>query len=240
MTKADILQEIKRTAEANGGVPLGWRGFEQETGIKEYEWFGKLWARWSDALREAGFTPNQLQGAYEKTDLLDKYSKLAQELGRLPTSGDIRLKTRNDSSFPSNSTYENRFGTKGELIEQLRTYCQGRTEYENVLRLCEGYAPRSRNESEKPDSPTEQIGFVYLIKSGRFYKIGKTNSAGRREYELAIQLPEKAKTIHLIRTDDPSGIEAYWHNRFSDKRQNGEWFELSAADVTVFKRRKFM
>ena len=31
MNKADILQEIKRTAEANGGVPLGWRRFESET-----------------------------------------------------------------------------------------------------------------------------------------------------------------------------------------------------------------
>lgn len=78
------------------------------------------------------------------------------------------------------------------------------------------------------------------MKSGRFHKIGHSNAAGRREYELAIQLPEKLKTIHVIRTDDPTGIEAYWHNRFKDKRKNGEWFDLTAADVAAFKRRKFM
>ena len=83
-------------------------------------------------------------------------------------------------------------------------------------------------------------GFVYLMKSGRFYKIGKSNAAGRREYELAIQLPEKLKTLHSIRTDDPSGIEEYWHKRFAAKRKNGEWFDLEARDVTAFRRRKFM
>ena len=60
MNKTHILEEIKRTAKENDGVPLGRIKFESETGIKETDWFGKYWARWGEAVREAGFIPNQL------------------------------------------------------------------------------------------------------------------------------------------------------------------------------------
>jgi hypothetical protein len=239
MNKAFILEEIRRTARANDGTPLGWRRFSTESGIRPCEWLGKLWARWGDALREAGFTPNGLQRPYPTAEVLDKYARFAQELGRLPSANELRLRRYGKRDFPSLEVFR-RLGRKGELVHQVLTYCRGRDEYADVMRLCEEYtAPQGRVAAQEgPDD--EAVGFVYLLKSGRFYKIGKSKAVGRRTHELARQLPERTVTVHLIRTDDPGGIEAYWHKRFAAKRQHGEWFKLTAADVAAFRRRAFM
>jgi hypothetical protein len=58
MNKAQIILEIQRTASDNGGVPLGLRTFERETGILYSSWRGKHWRNWGDALKDAGFVPN--------------------------------------------------------------------------------------------------------------------------------------------------------------------------------------
>jgi len=239
MNKEHILQEIKRTAEEHGGVPLGWRKFAQETGIRDSLWLGKHWARWGDAVREAGYTPNQMTEAYDEADLFEKFILVARELRKLPTDKDLRLKAHQDSHFPDAATFR-RSGTKAELVRRVLDYCRARKGYEDIIAMCESHTARKQDGQDEVMPVEGEIGLVYLMKSGRFYKIGRTNAAGRREYELAIQLPEKLRTVHVIRTDDPSGIEAYWHERFAAKHRNGEWFELDASDVAAFKRRKFM
>ena len=240
MEKEQVLREITRTAAINGGVPLGWRRFTSETGIRESDWLGVHWARWGDALREAGFAPNQLQAAYAVEDLLKKLAVLTMDLGRLPTRGDLRFRDAHDSSFPNPKVYY-RLGSKEQQVTKLATYCRGKVEYEEVLRLCQEYLAHIDPVTPRREKgETAPLGFIYLAKSGRFYKIGRSNAAGRREYELALQLPERTRTVHVIRTDDPLGIEAYWHKRFEGKRGNGEWFTLNADDVAAFKRRKFM
>lgn len=239
MKKEHILQEIKRTAETNGGTPLGRGRFSKDTGIRTADWLGKFWARWGDAVREAGYTPNQLQAPYEESFLIEKYIELTRFLGRIPAHGDVLLKATTDGSFPNAKTFE-KFGSKASLIRKLAEYCRTREGYEDIVLLCEGHVSRVISAKDGPTSADGDLGFVYLMKSGKFYKVGRSNAAGRREYELAVQLPEKLKTAHVIRTDDPPGIEAYWHNRFAGKRKNGEWFDLDASDVSAFKRRKFM
>jgi hypothetical protein len=155
--------------------------------------------------------------------------------------GEIRLKARSDPKFPSHNTF-GRFGGKRALAAQLEKFCRDRGE-NDLAELC-AVAAKTDDADDAEGVPEEtaagELGYVYLMKAGRFYKIGRTNALGRRERELAIQLPEAAKVIHSIKTDDPVGIEEYWHRRFQDRRKNGEWFELTAQDLAAFRRRKFM
>jgi hypothetical protein len=243
MTREYILQEVKRTAIANGDRALGWRTFFQETGIKECDWKGKFWARWSDAVQEAGYTPNEMSSAYNEAFLLEKLVPLIRKYGRFPVTAELRLEARLDKTLPNDKTFSERLGSKSERALKVINYCRSRQALEDVVAICEalstgGTAASADNEVDEDVT----IGFVYLMKSGRFYKIGRSNAAGRRERELQIQLPEAANHVHVIRTDDPVGIEAYWHSRFAAKRvrKEAEWFELDSSDIKAFRRRKFM
>ena len=239
MDKNHIISEIKRIAKENNDKAPGWMVFERETGIRKSDWYPDIWLRWGDALLDAGYAPNKFQTAIDNDSIIQNYIGLVRELGKLPVEGEIRRKSKNDKSFPSHTVF-NRFGGKIKLIEAVMFYCQTHSGNEDIISLCSVYSAISSPEQQEDKRKISKVnsGFVYLMKSGKHYKIGRTNSVGRREREFAIQIPVPPKTIHSIETDDPVGVEAYWHNRFKDKRGEGEWFDLSSDDIRAFKRWK--
>ena len=231
MDKQNILHLMKFTAAANGGKPLGRLRFEAKAGIKEYHW-SKHWPRYNELVLEAGLAPNAKTTAYSRVDLVQLLANHTRKLGRFPTRNEMR------TIGPNEKTFRSHFGSKQGMLAAVREYCQSRADYEDVLSLCP--ATLEPEAEQLADKVHQLDGFVYLMKSGRYHKIGRTNHVGGRERDLKIQLPEPIKTVHSITTDDPDGIESYWHRRFADKRKNGEWFDLSPQEVAAFRRRKFM
>jgi hypothetical protein len=240
MDREQIIREIQRTAKANGGVALGWRRFEEETGIRYYDWFGQFWTRWGDAVREAGFEPNRMSEAYDDEFLLRQLAQLTRRLGRVPTQGDLRLATKGDHEFPSEKVFR-RLGSKPQRASRIIAFCEANPGHDDVVALWrQVVAAEQPPDGEESDTAPPAFGYVYLLKHGsrREYKIGRTNNPMRREGEVGIQLPEKLQPVHYIKTDDPAGVENYWHTRFASKRKEGEWFALTAQDVRAFKRWK--
>lgn len=192
---------------------------------------------------EAGFQPNALQGPLDESNLLESLALLTRVLGHFPVDNEIKLWGKENPGFPCHSTFR-RLGKKKDRLKRLISYGKHRG-YSDVLSICTVELSRVMEKQAKATSVVTSkskqiVGYVYLLKSGRFFKVGRTKALGRREYELGIQLPEKPIEIHYIKTDDPIGIEKYWHERFKDRRKNGEWFELTKDDLAAFKRRKFM
>ncbi len=264
MNRDHIITEIQRTAHENGGVPLGMQRFERETGIPRHAWFGKHWTRWSQAVREAGFEPNKRQQAHDPSLLIEKLVELTRRLGRAPVVADLLFARNHDSTFPGRDAFLRRLGCRAQRIARVLEFCQKNAGYDDVAALWRtvstvnaepstGYAgaPPSSGSAGPLQFPSPAeggrgagargaIGYVYLLKHGsrREYKIGRTRNPLRREGQVALELPNELQPIHYIKTDDPQGIENYWHARFKTKRKRGEWFALSADDVRAFRRWK--
>ncbi|MFH1382351.1 MAG: GIY-YIG nuclease family protein [Chloroflexota bacterium] len=241
MDKDYILKEIDRTAKENGGKPLGRGKFAKETGIKVQDWWGKYWSKWNDAVIEAGYSPNKMQAALNSSVMLEQIISLIREIGKFPTVGEYRLKAYNTKGFPAHNTIRERLGKQSEVASKIISYCEAHPECSDILEICKNVTGIYRNESSHyKKEPDVEHGYVYLMKSGRFYKIGCSSNVERRNYDIGLKLPEPIDILHKITTDDPTGIENYWHIRFKDKRKQGEWFDLSREDVSAFKRRKLM
>lgn len=238
MTRDFILAEIRRVT--GSGKPPGIQTFAKSTGIREYD-RQRYWARWSDALAEAGYEPNKRSDAYSEEHLLEAVVGIVRESGRIPTIRELRIRRDTDPSLPRGSTIFTRLGGRLGLINRARQYASEHG-YDDVAAVCDTALAIDPATSDAVEIIVATQGYVYMIKAGpNQYKIGRTNSPTRRHREVAVNVPYATKLVHSIATDDPNGIEAYWHRRFDEKRLAGtEFFKLNAADVAAFKRRKSM
>ena len=240
-----IISEIRRLAASSGGAPPGETRFVTATGISRRKWAGLHWVRWSEALAEAGFPPNAISVRLDSNELLAKAAAFCRELGRFPSQHDIRLRRRSDPAFPGDTTLRRHFGGRRRLAVALRRLALADPAWADLLDLVPEQAqapapPAARASASAPaPRPRRCEGMVYLLKSGRHYKIGQSRDIERRFREIGIALPEPVTLIHTIGTDDPGGIEAYWHRRFAARRANGEWFALGREDVKAFLRRTY-
>jgi hypothetical protein len=123
-----------------------------------------------------------------------------------------------------------------DLIENLIAYAE--QEGEQVLK-------QRRQEDERANQnarisltikePKKAPGYIYLIKSGDSYKIGRTKSISSRMKTFGIQLPFPFEIVHMIEAENMYQAEEELHQKYSHCRLNGEWFALSSEDVQAIK-----
>ncbi len=246
VSKEDVIAAIRREAAVNNGEPLGQSKFEEATGIKPHVWKGRYWARWNDAVAEAGYmgrawgnrSPHRELSATDAAEIL---AELVRDYGYYPTGPDLSLRRRTESSIPHLSVFSARLGNIDARRAAVYRWALEHDGWEDVAEIVRPLVKSAASTTAEPIvAAAATSGYVYLFKSGDYHKIGHSSHVGRREYEVGLELPERVDTVHVIETDDPEGIESYWHRRFANRRANGEWFKLSTEDVAVFRRRKYM
>jgi len=234
--KDEMLNAMKKTAKENNGKPLGYKTFEKVTGIREWDWIQE-WPRYSDFVIEAGFDPNLPYTKYPEGVLEEKLILLIRDKKKYPTVNEMLIEYKKNPDFPY-AAIKKRWG---HFVRDLVHYCKNNPGYEDILEYCQPKL-KKLDEKEKDDvtnNSSLRVGEVYLFKVGKHYKIGHSKDLVRRGKEITLNTPDRLKLIHHFKTDDPSGLEAYWHKRFENKRwKETEFFSLSFQDIQAFKRWK--
>lgn len=238
--KEHILREIHRTTAENGGKALGQGRFSKLTGIKITDWQGKYWARWNDALKEAGFSGNKMQEPYLRSQVIEQFIFLMREKGKFPGKYDVQIYARLNKGFPAyNTIFKN--GVNG-FASEVMAYCRNQDGYEDIINMCIDKIDilSSKEDSIRTDKSGIK-GYVYLAKleGENTYKIGATKNKARVA-QLDTQLHKKLRPICYIETEHYQALEKYWHTRFKKQRKGGEWFSLSKSDIRAFKKSEIL
>lgn len=85
--------------------------------------------------------------------------------------------------------------------------------------------------SYRPSEKKEVWGQVYFIQSRYLVKIGGTRKLNQRLESLSRVIPGGGKFLFSYETNNLWELERLLHELFSSKRKNGEWFNLTRADI---------
>lgn len=126
----------------------------------------------------------------------------------------------------------------GCLVDHLRDKLKTETRPERIAAIQaaidDATAPRPTRDMKPVVRDWSPGGFVYFVKCGQFYKIGRAKNLKQRLY--GIQFPEKPRLIKAVRCLEYGFLEKAMHALFAHKRTHGEWFDLSVDEVLQAKQ----
>jgi hypothetical protein len=240
VTRDALLKAIQEAAAENGGKAPGVRAFRKYSGVTRNDFHKAGFSNYGDAVAAAGLTPNALTAAPDASEVLDAVLAFTVKKGRPPTQAEMRVARIQDSAFPSEHVVVTLARARGKTLPALLLEHARAHGHDEAVRVLEAAAPAGASDRPRTLSARAKVtGHVYLLRHGQDYKIGRSNDVARRRREVALLLPQDLEEVHRIDTDDPEGIERYWHERFKPRHVRGEWFRLTGDDVAAFKRRRY-
>jgi hypothetical protein len=245
ISRDEMIAFVQRSARANGNRPLGERAFFADTCLNRRDLWDVGVRSYGDLCELAGYSRNRLQTQLEPNRLLEALAVLTAEIERYPDHTDREIARRKNNAFPSYEAYRTAQSKNGPLANQLLEWCRTRPAHAAAHRIVKEYVSRQDTAPASAHRRGKVVtGYVYLMRygtRGRKYKIGKSEDPPRRHSQISGMVPQELSIVHVIETDDPIGIEKYWHQRFDEKlvTNKKEIFQLEPGDIAAFKRRKY-
>ena len=77
----------------------------------------------------------------------------------------------------------------------------------------------------------QKTGYIYILESQGYYKIGKTINIKSRISKYTTENPNEINIIHTFKADNYTKEEERLHKKFKKKNHRGEWFDLDEKDI---------
>jgi len=124
-----------------------------------------------------------------------------------------------------------------QIVEHVNAF-YAKTNREDIVRHNENLQAEhiAMNERRPAKEPIQnKSGWIYIIRAGEHYKIGRAQKPIDRYSQIATLPPWPTEVVHTFEVEDYCLIEKDLHDLFANKRTNGEWFTLTEEDVTWLK-----
>lgn len=105
-----------------------------------------------------------------------------------------------------------------------------KTDYDFAEAVLASFRIKATMEINRRAKKSEK-GFVYFIYDKGLCKIGKTKNKPENRYKSLCVGNPTAVFLGAIATENRTLLEAQLHERFSKRRQRGEWFKISVSTV---------
>jgi len=241
-SREDVLSKIKEWSRENGDSTPSEKVFFEYAGIGIHDLKKLGWSYYGALVKEAGLKPNKFDKTkYSKKNLTDLFINTIREENKWPTRGELDVKHYHNQNFPNYATFVNQLGLTGDIARSILDQVKYKKGFEDIEKICSLVAEKyKKDEIGRNDHQT--VGEVYMFKyvnQSQPIKVGRSNDSFRRGIELSAGAHDRLELIYNIKTDDPEGIEKYWHNRFrrfGREELANEWFKLKPDDIKAFKR----
>ena len=126
------------------------------------------------------------------------------------------------------------------VIEWGKKFVKASEELAERMKNAEPRERRKRREISKVSQKAKTksaAGYIYIMKSGGWYKIGMTSRKSGRLGEIRVLFPI-VKLITQIACEDAGKVETYLHKKYKKQRITHEWYKLTKQDIQWFKSLK--